>query len=164
MPWGKQKSFPPTSFSLFLSQDINLKWLCMTTVTSIFFVCVNPFEVCGVEPMNRYVFSLYMWPLGFLYSSAATHYIYQLTFTNSLPFLPKFLLLSSCTCLRDVSAPYLSFIFAGTCLYLDFRLVLLPVTFQPGSVLEHLWQCRLVQFVGWLVEECKQCFYQLPVF
>lgn len=106
--------------------------------------CVSPCEVCGVEPFNRCVFSLYLWPLRFLYPLTGRH----TTFTNSWPFWPKFLLLSSCICLKYINAHVLSFISAGRCLSLDFRLVILPVTFHLWSVLENLWQCSLFQFIG----------------
>ena len=98
---------------------------------NIFFV--SSFEVCGLESMSVSVF-LYLWLPGFLYLFAGP----CTTFSNSLIFLPDvFLLLCGYTYLRYVNTYVFSFI-ADTCVSLDFRLVVCPVTSNLWSVVEYL--------------------------
>lgn len=102
-------------------------------------------ELLWVEPVSGYVFSLYLWPLWFLYSFAGLH----TTLTNSLIFLPEFLLLSGYICPRYVNAHLLSFT-ADTCHPLDFRLVVFPVTSNLWPVVENLRESKIVPRC-WLV-------------
>ena len=84
---------------------------------------VSSCEFCGVE--YECVFPLYLWPLWFLYSFVDLH----------TTFLPEFLLLSGLICPRYVNAHLLSFT-ADTCLSLDFRLVVFPVTSNLWSIVK----------------------------